>query len=135
MPDELFHDCWTPLTLHGPTVVNLQLLEWTLSATPEQEWIDSFKNAPTTQQGSGAYVLSNSRPGIHGRQVTWNVGEDDQIDAARNVRQRVEYANSRYAEILADRAAERERQAESPREEQAAIDAAQRRLDEARGQE
>ncbi len=74
-----------------------------------------------------------SYPRITGQEIEWDVDQANHIDASRHVRERLDFANSAYPMVLAQRVTEGERQLEAThREKKVAIEEAQRRLDEAR---
>lgn len=123
-------ESWKPITVSGATVVELDYLKWTLSAIPDSEWISCFTHATGIERrGSGAYVLSGGDPLIHGYEVEWRVPSDDHVDANRHVSERVDHANSAYRSVLARRANKDASEAQAARNRQAAIDEAQRLLD------
>lgn len=126
---------WDPFTVWRTTVVDLQTVRWSLSAAPDPDWIAAFHNAPTEKSGSTEYVMSRSEPTISGEDIEWNVGPKDHLDANLRVHEKVDVANSAYREVLKRRAAERERVEEQTRGRDAAIVAAQRKLDQANGSE
>jgi hypothetical protein len=126
---------WDPFTVWRTTVVDLQTLRWSLSEAPDPDWIAAFRDAPTNKSGSTEYVMSGSEPTVSGQDIEWKVGPQDHLDANLRVHQKVEVANDAYREVLSKRAAERERTADEKRVRDAAIEEAQRKLDEANGSE
>jgi len=124
---------WDPLTVWRAVVVDLQTLRWSLSETPDADWIAAFRAAPTIRSGSSEYMTSGSEPALSGRDIEWSVGPDDHLDANLRVHEKVDVANAAYLDVLKRRSGERERLAEEQRAGDAAIAAAQRRLDHANG--
>jgi hypothetical protein len=124
---------WDPFTVWRTTVVDLQTVRWSLSEAPDAEWIAAFRNAPTDKRGSTEYVMSGSEPIISGQDIEWKVGPEDHLDANIRVHEKVDVANGAYSEMLQRRAAERQHVAEEKRVHDAAIEEAQRELDEANG--
>jgi hypothetical protein len=126
-------DDWDPVTVGRAVVVALRAVRWPLSATPDEDWITAFHNAPTNKSGSTEYVLTRSEPNVQGRDIKWTVGPDDHIDADIRVREKADAANAAYRGILKKRAAVRDQAAENKRAIEAEIEEAQRLLDEASG--
>jgi hypothetical protein len=126
---------WDPLTVWRATVVDLQTVRWSLSEAPDPDWIAAFRDAPTNKTGSSEYVMSGSEPTISGQDIEWKVGPQDHLDANLRVHEKVEVANGAHREVLNKRADERDRVGEEKRVLGAAIEEAQRKLDEANGSE
>jgi hypothetical protein len=124
---------WDPFTVWRTTVVDLQTVRWSLSEAPDPDWIAAFRNAPTRKSGSTEYLMSGSEPTITGPDIEWKVAPEDHLDANLRVHEKVGVANGAYRDMLQRRAAEREQMAEARRARDAAIEEAQRRLDEANG--
>jgi hypothetical protein len=124
---------WDPFTVWQTTVVDLQTLRWSLSDAPEPEWVAAFRNALTNKRGSTEYMTSGSEPTISGHDIEWKVGPEDHLDANLRVHEKVDIANGAYREVLQRRAAEHQQAADEKRLRDAAIEEAQRRLDEANG--
>jgi hypothetical protein len=124
---------WDPFTVWRATVVDLQTVRWSLSETPDPEWIAAFRNAPTNKSGATEYATSGSEPTISGQDIEWKVGPRDHLDANLRVHEKVDVANAAYREVLQRRADEGERVADEKRARDAAIEEAQRKLDEANG--
>jgi hypothetical protein len=124
---------WDPFTVWRTTVVDLQTVRWSLSEAPDPDWIAAFRSAPTKKSGSTEYVTSGSEPTISGPDIEWKVGPQDHLDANLRVHDKVDVANGAYRELLRGRAAERHQMAEEKRVRDAAIEEAQRKLDEANG--
>jgi hypothetical protein len=124
---------WDPFTVWRTIVVDLQTVRWSLSAAPDPDWIAAFQNARTEKSGSPEYVMSGSEPTISGEDIEWSVGPKDHLDANLRVHEKVDVANSAYREVLARRDLERERVDEEKRVRDAAIEEAQRQLDEVNG--
>jgi hypothetical protein len=124
---------WEPLTVGKAVVVELGRLRWPLSATPDADWTIAFHNAPLEKSGSAEYVLTRSAPEVVGREIEWEVGPKNHLDANIRVRSKVEAANAAYPGVLTRRAEDRERQAAQQRAREDAIKDAQRVLDEASG--
>jgi hypothetical protein len=124
---------WDPFTVWRTTVVDLQTVHWSLSEAPDPDWIAAFRSAPTSKSGSTEYVMSGSEPTISGQDIEWKVGPEDHLDANLRVHEKVDVANVAYREMLQRRAGEREQAAEEKRLRDAAIEEAQRKLDEANG--
>ena len=124
---------WDPFTVWRTTVIDLQTVRWSLSAAPVPDWIAAFRDAPTNKSGSADYAASGSEPTVSGGDIEWKVGPDDHLDANLRVHEKVDAANGAYREVLKQRAAERDRAEEKARVRDAAIAAAQRKLDEANG--
>jgi hypothetical protein len=124
---------WDPFTVWRTTIVDLQTVRWSLSEAPDPDWIAAFRHAPTDKSGSTEYVMSGSEPTISGQDIEWKVGPEDHLDANLRVHEKVDAANGAYREALLRRAAQRERMAEEKRARDAAIEEAQRKLDEANG--
>lgn len=124
---------WAPVTVWRTTVVDLQSVRWSLSEAPDQEWIAAFRHAPINKRGSTEYVMSGSEPTISGQDIEWNVGPEDHLDANLRVHEKVHVANGAYREVLQKRAADHEQMAQEKRLRDAAIEEAQRKLDEANG--
>jgi hypothetical protein len=79
--------------------------------------------------------MPGSEPTISGEDIEWKVGPNDHLDANLRVHEKVNVANSAYLELLKRRAIERERAGDETRVRGAAIEEAQRKLDEANGSE
>jgi hypothetical protein len=124
---------WAPFTVWRTTVVDLQTVSWSLSEAPDPQWIEAFRNAPINKRGSTEYVMSGSEPTIAGHDIEWKVGPEDHLDANLRVHEKVDVANGAYREVLEKRAADRQQMAEEKRLRDAAIEEAQRKLDEANG--
>ena len=124
---------WDPFTLWRTTVIDLQTVRWSLSEAPDPEWIAAFRHAPTNKHGSTEYVTSGSEPTISGHDIEWKVSPEDHLDANLRVHEKVDTANRAYREVLQRRAAEHRQATEEKRLLDAAIEQAQRRLDEANG--
>jgi hypothetical protein len=124
---------WTPVTVDRTQVVELDKLEWTLSAVPDDDWIRAFRNATANKSGSMDYELSQTGPEVYGAAIVWQVGPADHLDANQYVQTKLGAANAAYPEVLARRAEESQRHAEDERSGEAAIEEAQRRLDDANG--
>jgi hypothetical protein len=124
---------WDPLTVWRATVVDLQTLRWSLSAVPDSDWIEAFRNAPTNKSGSPEYVTSGLEPTMSGGDIEWKVGPEDHLDANLRIHEKVDVANGADREVRQERAAERTRVEEENRARDAAIEEAQRKLDEANG--
>lgn len=124
---------WDPFTVWRTTVVDLQTVRWSLSDAPDPEWIAAFRNAPTDKRGSTEYVMSGSEPTISGQDIEWKVGREDHLDANLRVHEKVDVANGAYRQVLQRRAAKHRQAAEEKRVHDAAIEEAQRKLDEANG--
>jgi hypothetical protein len=124
---------WDPFTVWQTTVVDLQTLRWSLSEAPDPEWIAAFRNAPTNKHGSTEYRMSGSEPTVTGQDIEWKVGPEDHLDANLRVHEKVAIANGAYREVLQRQAAERQQVADQKRLRDAAIEEAQRKLDEANG--
>jgi hypothetical protein len=124
---------WEPLTVGRATVVDLTTLRWTLSVAPDTDWVVAFRDAPVTRSGVGGFVFSGWDPQITGQEIEWRVDEPNHVSADREVRERVDAANAAYPTVLANRAADRDREAGEKQAGEAAIKEAQRRLDEASG--
>jgi hypothetical protein len=124
---------WDPFTVWRTTVVDLQTLRWSLSEAPDPEWIAAFRDAPTNKSGTMEYVMSGSEPTISGQDIEWKVGPEDHLDANLRVHEKVDIANGAYREVLQRQAAERQQVADEKRLRDAAIEEAQRKLDEANG--
>jgi hypothetical protein len=124
---------WDPFTVWRTTVVDLETVRWSLSEAPDPEWIAAFRDASTDKRGSTEYVMSGSEPTISGQDIEWKVGPEDHLDANLRVHEKVDVANGAYGEMLQRQAAERRQEAEQNRVRDAAIEEAQRKLDEANG--
>jgi len=122
---------WVPIRVGRAVVVDLETVTCALSDRPDSDWIAAFRDAPVAKIGGMQYIMSGSEPMIHGQEVEWKVGPKDHLDANSRVRAKAAAANDHYLEVLKRRAAERERAAEETRVRDAAIQDAQRLLDEA----
>jgi hypothetical protein len=108
-------------------------LRWSLSEAPDSECIAAFRNAPINKRGSSEYVMPGSEPTIFGQDIEWKVGPEDHLDANLRVHEKVDIANGAYREALQRGAAEHRQVAKQQRLRDAAIEEAERRLDEANG--
>jgi hypothetical protein len=78
---------------------------------------------------SGSMTYQFSEPIVSGSAIVWAVPLGDLVDADRHIRERVELANTRYPERLAEQAARAEKAAAEAANKAARVDEYQIVLD------